>query len=171
MSIILSEGEEKSSINLETSEGNEINNYQVFSLSAFERNSFKDYSKENYPTVKFRNSPSPIYNCHGMSFASKRTNIDKAQEIKKILEEDNYKQVDQKSTLPGDIVLYIDPDDGDIVHSGTVTSCIDDDKDLQYILVVSKWGKFKEVVHNLYQTPYKECIHKFFRVDYEEFQD
>ncbi len=63
-------------------QGNHIENYQVFQLSQFEINQFQDYTPAKYPNIILRNNPSPIYNCHVVSFASKRTNIDKSLEIK-----------------------------------------------------------------------------------------
>ena len=73
-----------------------------------------------HPHAKVRNNPSPIYNCHGLAFASRRTTIWNIQEVWKIVKEDNYIEIkDIKDVLPGDLILYID-DDGDIEHSGIV---------------------------------------------------
>lgn len=168
--MIILEGQTKKSINLETSKGNKIDNYQIFELSAFEKNQFTHYSKEKYPFVIFRNSPSPIYNCHGMSFASRRTNIDKSTDLKKILEDDGYIEIEKQKVLAGDIVLYITPEDGDISHSGIVVKIDVEHTDNYIIFVVSKWGKYKEVIHTLYDCPYTNCLIKFYRITHEEYE-
>ena len=170
MAIILINGQDRRSINLETSKGTKIDNYQIFEISQFEKNQFVDYSKTNYPFATFRNSPSPIYNCHGMSFASRRTNIDRSIDIRKILNDDLYKKIDLKSTLPGDVVLYINQEDGDIVHSGFVVNCEHSDNNISRIMVVSKWGKFREVVHHLNDCPYKAFEKEFYRISHEEYE-
>jgi hypothetical protein len=149
---------------LQTSLGNHIDNYQVRRLSDFEKREFPNFEKYN---VDFRSSPCPVYNCHGLSFAARRTNIDRASDIRKIISDDRYFRVDSKDVLPGDIVLYVDTESGDIPHSGVVVQVA---KDLvSPIFVVSKWGKFKEAVHNVTNSPYLNCVHEYYRVNYEEF--
>lgn len=172
MGIFLIGGQQnKKDIKLETSKGNAIDNYQIFELSQFEKNQFSDYSTKNYPTMQIRNSPSPIYNCHGMSFASRRTNIDKSTEIRKILADDGYEKIEQKQTLPGDLVLYVTPENSDIAHSGTLTSCEHPENSLSIIKVISKWGKFKEIIHNLNDCPYKNCRIEFYRLTHKIYEN
>ncbi len=62
--------------------------------------------------------PCGFYNCHGMTFASRRARIWELKEISKVLAEDNYREVEKASTLPGDIVIYYCK--GDAQHSGVV---------------------------------------------------
>jgi hypothetical protein len=170
MAIILLNGQDRRSITLETSKGTKIDNYQIFEISQFEKNQFADYSKQNYPFAIFRNSPSPIYNCHGMSFACRRTNIDRSTDIRVILSDDQYQKIDIKATLPGDFVLYINSNDGDIAHSGTIVSCEHPENNISRIIVVSKWGKFREVVHDLNDCPYKGLEKEFYRITHTEYE-
>ena len=170
MGIILLNGRARKEIKLETSKGNPIDNYQIFEISQFEKSQFGDFSVYNYPFAKYRTSPSPIYNCHGMSFASRRTNIDKSTEIRKILLDDGYEKIDQKQTLEGDLVLYISPENGDIEHSATIIKAEHTVNNISTIFVVSKWGKFKEVIHSLYDSPYKNCIFEFHRLTHKEYE-
>lgn len=158
-------------ISTHTRLNNEIDNYQVTEFSLFEKNQFKEYTFGNYLGVKFKTAPSPIYNCHGMSFACRRTNIDKSTEIRKIITEDGYIEMALKDTLPGDIVLYINSQDGDIIHSATVTNVIVVENNIPTIFVVSKWGKYREAVHNLYTSPYKNCIFEFYRLSHTEYEE
>lgn len=170
MTLILSETNDNKSIDLVTSKGRKISNYQVFELSFFERNQFKDFTKEKFPFVKFRSSPSPEYNCHGMSFASKRTNVDRSSDLRLILEDDGYVSIQIKDTLPGDVVLYVSPVDGDIMHSGTLVECKHPPHDLSSILVISKWGKYREAIHYLHDTGYKDYQTEFYRLSHEKYE-
>ena len=102
------------------------------------------------------------YNCHGLTFASRRTQIDDPAEVRKILTQDAYQKVDRSAILPGDIVVYIGPD-GDIEHSGVV---MDVDKSMLIPIpkVLSKWGVAHEVVHRLTDCPYASTNVEFYRV-------
>lgn len=170
MSILLINGQDRRSIVLETSKGTKIDNYQIFEISQFEKNQFARYSKNNYPLAVFRNSPSPVYNCHGMSFASRRTNIDRSNDIRKILEDDQYHKIEKKYTIPGDLVLYISLEDGDIVHSATIVSAEHAVNNISRLVVVSKWGKFREVMHDLNNCPYKDFEKEFYRITHKEYE-
>jgi hypothetical protein len=44
------------------------------------------------------------YNCHGLTFANRRSWISELSEIPKILHDDGYTQVRDEDVLPGDIV-------------------------------------------------------------------
>jgi hypothetical protein len=57
--------------------------------------------------------PTYIYNCHGLTFASRRTAINDPVAVRKILAEDEYIRVPQGDTLPGDVVIYVSQE-GDI---------------------------------------------------------
>lgn len=65
-------------------------------------------------------NPSRKYNCHGLSFASRRTWIFESQEIAKIIKDDEYEEVQYNDIKPGDTAVYYV--DGDAEHSGIVVS-------------------------------------------------
>ncbi len=50
--------------------------------------------------------PCNTYNCHGLTFAARRTWIHEPSELLKILEDDDYEEV-TNGILPGDIAIYI----------------------------------------------------------------
>jgi cytochrome P450 len=96
--------------------------------------------KRNFPNAVHRPvGPSRKYNCHGLTFASRRTWIWKPAEVAKILADDEYVRVELADVLPGDIVLYVQ--NGDIEHSGIVMSLG------PVPMILSKWGPAHEVVH------------------------
>ena len=117
----------------------------------------EDYRK-NYPRALHRPvGPSRIYNCHGLTFASRRTLIWIPSEIAKILKDDKYVTVDRKDVLPGDVVVYYTK--GDAEHSGMVVGVVDG-----VPRVLSKWGKSHEVIHRLNDCPYDSAEIIFYRI-------
>ncbi|MGH7021680.1 MAG: hypothetical protein ACREEY_17505 [Brevundimonas sp.] len=103
------------------------------------------------------------YNCHGLTFASRRTQIWKTSEIRKILADDGYVRIpSQEDVLPGDTVLYVD-ESGDIEHSGIVLQK-ENTGLLPIVRVLSKWGSAHEVVHALMDCPYSLRSIEYYRV-------
>lgn len=116
----------------------------------------REYEK-NYPGGKHRPvQPSRKYNCHGLTFASRRTWIWKPSEIQKILMDDDYQSVELKDVLPGDIAVYLQ--NGDPEHSGIVVEA-------GYVpLILSKWGAAHEVIHRVNDCPYDAMQVSYFRI-------
>lgn len=104
-------------------------------------------------------NPSRKYNCHGLSFASRRTWIESPEEIAKILKDDEYQVVPLARVLPGDIAVYYG-ENGDAEHSGIVTSITD----LRVPVVLSKWGPCHEVVHQVPHSPYDASRVTYYRI-------
>jgi hypothetical protein len=115
-----------------------------------------DY-KRQYPRALHRPTlPTRKYNCHGLTFASRRTWVAKASEIAKLLSEDNYDPVPLDSVMPGDVVVYFQ--NGDAEHSGVIIEG-------GFIpRVLSKWGPAHEVVHNVNDCPYDSMEKKYYRI-------
>lgn len=149
---------ENRNIVVQTRKGNSIRNEQCFEISRYEQSLFPEYERK-YRVVDRRGDPTAIYNCHGMTFASRRTCIHEAQEILRILEEDNYEPVAGGAVLPGDIVLYF-VDEGDIEHSGIVLQT----GPLGMPLIYSKWGKYREIIHYANMCPYDPSNLRYFRI-------
>ena len=154
-------------ITLATRKGTSISNCQVETdpnddrVIAWGKQFCKLYSDVVKKIVAIRNGFSGYYNCHGLVFAARRTWVDTSKEINKILEEDCYEVVDREKVLPGDVILYYG-ENGEIEHSGIVVS--KPDRDAFFVpLVVSKWGRWYEVVHWANSSPYRYEV-KFFRV-------
>ena len=148
---------------LHTSLGNEIDNYQIEELTQFEINLFDKYKPNDWLGCQFKGNPTPKYNCHGFTFASRRTNIDQTSDIRKILVDDCYVRIIQTEVMIGDLVLYVDDNGGDIEHTGMVVQT-GKDGILFEIVILSKWGKYKEVIHQVNNCPYfKNCNLEFWR--------
>lgn len=114
--------------------------------------------KRQYNKVKHRDvGPSAKYNCHGLTFAARRTAVDPTQ-IQKILNDDGYRKL-EISERPecGDIAVYVE--DGDMAHSGIVSGLIDN---IPWIL--GKWGECHEAVHAVFDCPYKNPTVTYYRL-------
>jgi hypothetical protein len=111
------------------------------------------------------------YNCHGLTFASRRTRIWNSTVVRKLMEEDGYVRIKKRSEVrPGDIILYISPS-GDVEHSGIILFTNSDiipfappeRPMLEHFLVLSKWGFSEEIVHRETMCPY-EGLREFWRI-------
>jgi hypothetical protein len=110
-----------------------------------------DYRKK-FPGCKHRNTkPSLSYNCHGLTFAARRTAIIESASIQSILKDDGYIEVDRQDVVAGDIVMYYEF--GDFSHSGIVVE-VDHIGTEPVIWILSKWAHAHEVIHRLYDCPY-----------------
>jgi hypothetical protein len=101
------------------------------------------------PFVKKRTEPSPVFNCHGLTFASRRTKITATGDINVILKDDRWEEIPVENVLPGDIIIYFDADN-DVNHSGIVVGI---EEGLKIPLICSKWGIGCEYVHRVGDVP------------------
>ena len=135
-------------IRLETSQGRGIDNVQSFDVSTYDRNFANDIPRK-FPRAQNRTPLSPLYNCHGLTFASRRTRIIDNPGIDRILDDDKWSEIpNPRDVLPGDIVIYFG-DDGDPNHSGIIVSSAE----LGVPMICSKWGNAGEYVHRLNDCP------------------
>jgi len=158
---------ESYTLKLQTCERNDIKNEQFRSLTPVEVQA-AGVIETQYKLAIFKGNLTPIYNCHGLTFASKRTWIYLDTEIEKILHDDRYIEIkNEKDVLPGDIVIYYD--EKGVAHSGIVIQ-VDLPAtlhDLIKVMVLSKWGKHKEVIHNVNYSPYSlSSIKKYWRINH-----
>ena len=146
-------------LGLETRRGTQIVNYIDRILPTYgDSLRIADY-REQYPHETHRpDEASRKYNCHGLTFASRRTRILDPAEIAKILREDEYSEVAFTDVLPGDIVVYYK--DGDLEHSGIVVSV----DNFHVPTILSKWGSVHEVVHKVSQCPYDPANARYYRI-------
>ena len=144
---------------LETRRGNQVANYIDREPARWgdewQMNQYRDeYRHEEHRPV----GPSRKYNCHGLTFASRRTTIEDAAEVLKIIGDDEYVSITYDEVMRGDIVIYFE--DGDAAHSGIVIG-----RDaLRVPIVLSKWGHCHEVVHRLPKCPYKVEDVRYYRI-------
>jgi hypothetical protein len=145
-------------IRVETSKRTGIDNIQVMDVSAFERNWSVDIPKR-YPRATQRTEMSPLYNCHGLTFASRRTRITDNDGIQRILADDMWTEIKEIEVLPGDIVIYYS-EEGDPNHSGVIV----DVGALKVPTICSKWGTAGEFTHLLNYCPdFYGPITKYYR--------
>lgn len=149
------------SITLQTREGKDIPNNQSFETTLWEEHQLQT-NRRRYPHVEFRTGAIPIYNCHGLTFASRRSRIWQTPAVQDILRDDHYEQVSQDEVQPGDIILYISADDGDFEHSGVVVE--PPTAPLFVPRVWSKWGSGAEAVHFANDCPYDFSQARYYRI-------
>src|SRR5690242_18488233 len=99
------------SIRLETSQRSGIPNHQDTEISKFHLNWSKQIKTMHLKAIE-RTKPSPLYNCHGFTFACRRTRVETNLSIQTILMDDKYEEVRLEHVLAGDIVIYYS-DEGD----------------------------------------------------------
>lgn len=151
---------EADSIRLETRKGTRIENGHGSEITISELAQAKDLVRK-HPNARPRTGCSLYYNCHGLTFASRRTSVFRTADIQLILDEDGYEEVRETEVLPGDVAAYRE-EDGEIIHSGIVVSC--PDRQLGVPMVCSKWGKGPETIHSLMDCPYRGARVSYYRV-------
>jgi len=146
---------------------NLLSNEPVFPQMHAER---AGYVNKYSPSCIFRGvGPSMTYNCHGMTFAARRTQIFEGSEVLKILQDDNYGPVNKENVLPGDIAVYFSTASsqtgiaGDPEHSATVIEA-STLGGLRRIKVVSRWRYCDEVIHFVENAPYDTGDVRYYRV-------
>lgn len=173
-SILLLPGQsEKTMIILQTRKGSPIPNEQYYEFTASELEEIPNLIKK-FPGVTVRTKPNPIYNCHGFTFASRRTWVFDTN-YSEILQDDGYAEIPLNEVLPGDIVLYFDTS-GSLSHSGMVIEVpserpsapriVSTSEHLSVPRIVSKWGKFGEVIHYVHVVPkeYFVASYRYYRI-------
>lgn len=149
-----------------TCEGDDVDNWQNPEVDnrelAIDKKREADFGGA---LARFQGRVTHIYNCHGLTFASRRTQIDDTGEIKKIILQDKYREVKRLAeVLVGDIAVY-HTEDRDIDHSGIVVE--KGTAPLYIPWVLSKWGFCREVVHLANHCPYDLSDVKYYRFEYK----
>lgn len=153
----------RKAIKLNSRKGNDISNYQEFNLDKNIALEQMNSLKRKYPSIIIRpNTITGIYNCHGLTLASRRTGINSIDE--NLLREDDFCRIDRNELLEGDIVVYLDGK-GEMEHSGIVIAIQNIETALfgSVIKVLSKWGDGSEVIHDLFSCEYDKSNIVFFR--------
>ena len=115
--------------------------------------------------------PTGRYNCHGLVFASRRTNIPpinmpNAVDIDELLRRDQYERVEPPPRV-GDVVVYRGPQE--IEHTGLV-SWVDTVSSsgtllrMPVVFVWSMWGGLGEFEHRTHASPYNDCDIEYWRL-------
>lgn len=151
------------SLALDSAMGNPIDNGQLFEISNFESNQFSGLEKRYEIASGKRCEPTPRYNCHGLTFGSRRTCIFDAQTVRQVLKEDGYEEIPSNQVMLGDVIIYFSSDFGDIEHSGMVVD-VPKNSTLRVPLICSKWGKYAELIHWANQCPYDFSRVRYYRI-------
>jgi len=161
MNLIIADQQSGKSIVVQTHRGTNVTNCQCSQLSESEKHTAKTIHTK-YSGIRCRSGPSPMYNCHGLTFASRRTRVWHSAEVWKILREDDYVEMELENVKPGDIVMY--NQNGDLQHSGVV-------QDVPRVgsrivpMILSKWGSGQEFIHSVYNCPYVTAANiKYYRI-------
>jgi len=149
-------------IEVQTRLGSSIDNIQPWHYSPFEWNQLGVGVAKYEALGAFRVSGTcPIYNCHGLTFASRRTQVDWTPEtIAMILKEDGFEQIPDRQAQIGNVVIYYG-DDGKPDHSGIV---VGKQREFDIPLIWSKWGKGYEMVHPLGACEWSGMLTRFYRI-------
>jgi hypothetical protein len=118
-----------------------------------------DLKRKYYTAVHRPTSPCSTYNCHGLTFAARRTQITQSAVVQQILTEDEYQEISDNQILAGDIVIYYDRLTNDAEHSGVVIEV-----DQFGPKILSKWGDMHEVIHRLSECEYDGGVTRFYRM-------
>ena len=110
--------------------------------------------------------PTGRYNCHGLVFASRRTNVPAAGVfdegvIEALLTRDEYERI-PSSPQVGDIIVYRS-DSGEIEHTGFVNRT-EDIGSVRKVFVWSKWGALEEYEHLEKICPYGNYTIEYWRL-------
>ena len=109
--------------------------------------------------------PTGRYNCHGLVFGSRRTNIppvelDDPTLVDRVLADDGFRRT--PFCRIGDVVIYRNSS-GEVDHSGIVVR-IDRLGDARVPRVWSAWGQLGEFEHHELLTPYQDCQVEYWRL-------
>lgn len=151
----------RSTIALQTRAKWDIENSQSFDTTLWEEHQLVEH-KRRYPNAEFRTGAIPVFNCHGLAFASRRSGISDTTAISRILEDDHYERISREEVCAGDIILYVSAQDGDFEHSGVVTDT--PQPPLFVPKIWSKWGFGAEVVHLANDCPYDFSQARYYRI-------
>jgi hypothetical protein len=116
--------------------------------------------------AKMRLKHGLTFNCFGLVFGSRRTQI-AGQSLANIITDDKYEKIlNVEDVLPGDIIVYYESMQSirSIVHVGVVIDA-PTAQNLHMSLIISKWGNpGPEVIH-----PYNKCPYNHNFIDYFRF--
>lgn len=146
---------------MHTTQGNQIDNEQLDEIGAIELKQMPHIEQKYSPDAVCADA-NPRFNCHGLTFASRRTGIFDSAALKLILCDDGYEEVPKDQVKAGDVIMYYSAD-GDFEHSGLVVEPPRTER-LGVALVRSKWGKARELIHWGNRCPYESSNVKYFRI-------
>jgi len=154
----------KQALSVQTRLANDIENEFNPTPPHFRDRAVCEKHKADFPNAMPRTeSPTYGYNCHGLTFAARRTQVWSSTDIQHILREDGYKEVQLRDALPGDVAIYRSRETAEIEHSAVVIQKATTG-DFKGPLVISKWGPCQEFIHFYLECPYTPADVTFHRL-------
>ena len=150
------------SIALSTQLGRDIPNEQVLDVDPSHEARLRAALQRKFAQVADeRRHPSGVYNCHGLTFANRRTAIHDASYVPLILADDGYQKIKLADVQPGDLVVYYEANEP--THSGVVLRVIEGEPKavIRSPEIMSKWGAAGEYVHRFNEGPYSDSVPTF----------
>jgi len=114
------------SIPLATRTGRAVPNVQDLDLPPHRVRLYLDASKRRFPRAELRRLPTGCYNCHGLTFASRRTQILDPSVVEDILKDDGYRRIRFRGVMQGDLAVYYDR--REIAHTGVIVAVERDER-------------------------------------------
>lgn len=145
------------------------NAQRLEAITELERGVWFEFFERKIIGPAYRAEFDPMFNCHGLTFASRRTHINDPSVVEQVLADDGYRLLEEWSGVqPGDIIVYRDIANGEITHTGIVIENVQSTLSSRICSpkIWSKWGQGKEVLHRFDQCPYmKDASVSFYRLD------
>ena len=137
------------SIKLETRTRKWIRNEQYDEFHPEQLKAAKLEMERSYRGIVTR-SLTATYNCHGLTFASRRTAVYESDDVQMILDEDGYKRLENRNDVErGDIVVFRRNKNAPISHTGLVIDWTPDLKtSTKKVTILSQWGRNGEYIHD-----------------------
>jgi hypothetical protein len=156
---------------LQTRLRNHIDNTQPWHYADFEWKQLDTEPRKWEPFGAIRvNDVCPVYNCHGLTFASRRTEVDSGQTtIAMILNDDGFEEVSERDAKIGNVIVYYD-ENGSPEHSGIMVERRQG-AGIDMPIIWSKWGKGYEVVHPMTACLWGAMKKRFYRITKWKYQD
>lgn len=151
-------GPTRRSIVVETRQGTRISNSIEPEPGLQQRRRYEHWLKRFGTSWRERKPATGTYNCAGHVWASRRTSLHDPEEWVLILREDAYRSLSAGETpLPGDLAVYVDQSNGEILHIAEVLELREGlmPGGERKPWVLSKWNdQFGEVMHWAHDVPY-----------------
>ena len=155
----------KQQLALQTRLANDIlNEFDPAEPGERDQNVCKKWRDTYKNAIRRTDMPSYGYNCHGLAFAARRTQVWNSVDVQHMISEDGYHEVTRVQALPGDVAIYSSLETREIEHSAIVIEPVKDATDLTGPRVISKWGPCEEYIHLYAECPYTPAEVKFYRM-------
>jgi len=143
-------------IPLYTRLGTEIENHQDRDHTPDQVERSQALHRKKSPFVVERRPPTCQYNCHGLTFANRRTGIYNPPDVDTILKDDGLRRIRLSEEVQvGDVAVY--SDGTEVTHTGIVVEVIQGEPEgstLRAVKLLSKWGGSGEYIHLANEGPY-----------------